>query len=134
MVERETDELSQVFRALGDPTRREMLRRLAAGERTVSELAAPFRMSLAAASKHVKVLERAGLVRRRVRGRTHHCRLDAGRLAEAHGWLRRYERFWTERLDALEALLEKEEEEDDDDDDERDGVDPNPSNQKEGPR
>lgn len=107
MVE-QNDALTLVFRALGDPTRRAMLHRLARGERTVGELAEPFSMSLAGASKHVKVLERAGLVRRRVRGRTHHCRLDAERLAEAHAWLRRYEGFWTDRLDALEALLEEE--------------------------
>jgi DNA-binding transcriptional ArsR family regulator len=108
MVEERVDELSAVFRALGDPTRRAMLRRLAAGERSVGELAQPFRMSLAAASKHVRVLERAGLVRRTVRGRTHHCRLDAGRLAEAQQWLAFYQRFWTERLDALDALFDPE--------------------------
>lgn len=100
--------MTRVFRALGDPTRRAMLRRLAAGERTVGQLAEPFHMSLAAASKHVKVLERAGLVRRTVEGRTHRCRLDGTRLADAHAWLRRYERFWAGRLDALEALLDEE--------------------------
>lgn len=105
MVERDLDQLSRVFRALGDPTRREMLHRLLGGEQTVSELAEPFRMSLAGASKHVKVLERAGLVKRTVLGRTHRCRLDASRLAEAEAWLRRYERFWPERLDALEDHL-----------------------------
>lgn len=105
MVELHADALSMVFRALGDPTRRAMLRRLSAGERTVGELAEPFQMSLAAASKHVKVLERAGLVRRTVRGRTHHCRLDAEGLAKAQRWLAFYQRFWTERLDALDALL-----------------------------
>lgn len=85
-----------------------MLRRLADRERTVGELADPFRMSLAAASKHVKTLERAGLVRRTVEGRTHRCRLDAAPLAEAQGWIRFYERFWGERLDALESLLRAE--------------------------
>ena len=105
MVEERGDRLSVVFRTLGDPTRRDMIRRLTAGERTVGELAEPFRMSLAAASKHVKVLERAGLVRRRVEGRTHHCRLDARRLGDAQRWLAFYERFWSERLDALETLL-----------------------------
>lgn len=105
MVVQHADPLSAVFRALGDPTRRAMLRRLAAGEHTVGELAAPFRMSLAAASKHVKVLERAGLVRRTVRGRTHHCRLEAARLAEAQRWIAFYERFWTDRLAALETML-----------------------------
>ena len=105
MVEERGDYLSSVFRALGDPTRREMLRRLSAGEQSVGELARPFSMSLAAASKHVRVLERAGLVHRSVRGRVHHCRLDAGRLAEAQQWLAFYQRFWTERLEALDALL-----------------------------
>ncbi len=105
MVERQTDELSRVFQALADPTRRAMLHRLAARERTVGELAEPFRMSLAAASKHVKVLERAGLVQRTVQGRTHRCRLDAARLAGAQEWLAYYERFWNDRLDALDALF-----------------------------
>lgn len=81
---------------------------LAGGERSVGELALPFAMSLAGASKHVKVLEEAGLVRRSVRGRTHICRLEAQRLAQADEWLRRYERFWTSRLDTLEALLKAE--------------------------
>ena len=85
-----------------------MLRELAAGERTVSELAQPFAISLAAASKHIKALEGAGLIRREVRGRTHICRLDAGPLSSASEWLRYYERFWTGRLDALEQLLRKE--------------------------
>lgn len=105
MVERHVDELSRVFQALADPTRREMLHALAGRERTVSELAAPFRMSLAAASKHVRVLERAGLVQRTVQGRTHRCRLNAARLAEAQEWLAYYERFWSDRLDALDALF-----------------------------
>jgi len=87
------------------PTRRAMLASLSQGEHTVMELARPFRMSLAAASKHVKTLERAGLVRRTVQGRTHFCRLDPGPLAEAQDWLRFYERFWNERLDTLAALF-----------------------------
>ena len=82
-----------------------MLGHLAQRERTIGELATPFRMSFAGASKHVRVLEGAGLVKRRVRGRTHLCRLDAARLAEANAWLRRYQRFWNVKLDALEALL-----------------------------
>jgi len=105
MVEKRSDRLSTVFRALGDPTRRAMLRRLAAGERTVGELASPFHMSLAAASKHVQVLERAGLVGRHIEGRVHHCRLEAARLSEVEEWLSYYRRFWSERLDALEELL-----------------------------
>jgi DNA-binding transcriptional ArsR family regulator len=87
-----------------------MLRELALGERTVGELAEPFTISLAAASKHIKALEHAGLIRREVRGRTHLCRLDPGPLASVHQWLSFYERFWTDRLDALEQLLRKEDE------------------------
>ena len=105
MVELQTLEMNSVFHALGDATRRQMLRDLAAGERTVSELAQPFAMSLAAASKHIKVLEGAGLIRREVKGRTHVCRLEPGPLASAHEWLGFYERFWNSRLDLLEQLL-----------------------------
>src|ERR671913_2541376 len=105
MVELEPPPLDAVFHALGDPTRRRMLHELAAGERTVGQLAKPFAISLAAASKHIKALENAGLIRREVRGRTHLCRLEPGPLASAHQWLSFYERFWTERLDALERLL-----------------------------
>lgn len=109
MVESESHPLDSVFHALGDATRRRMLRDLAAGERTVGELAAPAAMSLAAASKHIQALERAGLIHREVRGRTHWCRLAPGRLAAAHRWLGFYERFWTDRLDVLEGLLREEE-------------------------
>lgn len=105
MVELEAPHLDTVFHALGDATRRRMLRELAGGERTVSQLAEPFAMSLAAASKHIKALENAGLIRREVRGRTHICRLDPGPLASAQEWLGFYERFWTERLDVLDHLL-----------------------------
>jgi DNA-binding transcriptional ArsR family regulator len=84
-----------------------MLESLAEGERSVGELAAPFRMSLAAASKHVKALERAGLIRRTVQGRTHSCRLDAAALAAADEWLSFYRRFWSQRLDTLERELRK---------------------------
>jgi DNA-binding transcriptional ArsR family regulator len=97
--------LDAVFHALADPTRRAMLRRLAGGERSIGELAAPFRMSFAGASKHVRALEGAGLVRRSVRGRTHVCRLDPAPLAAADEWLCFYRRFWNERLDTLESLL-----------------------------
>lgn len=105
MVEQRADRLSRVFRALGDPTRRHMLRSLARHDCTVSELARPHRMSLAAASKHVRALERAGLLHRTVRGRTHTCRIRPRALAGAHDWLGFYARFWNERLDALEAIL-----------------------------
>ncbi|WP_159950970.1 metalloregulator ArsR/SmtB family transcription factor [Rhizobium sp. 18065] len=108
MVEQHTHDMNSVFHALGDATRRQMLRDLSHGERTVSDLAKPYEMSLAAASKHIKVLESAGLIRREIRGRTHLCRLDPGPLATAHEWLNFYQRFWTGRLDTLERLLRQE--------------------------
>lgn len=97
--------LDAVFHALGDATRRHMLRDLASGQRSVGELAAPFDMSLAAASKHIKALEKAGLVRRTIQGRTHICRLEPRPLEDAHEWIAFYERFWSARLDVLEGLL-----------------------------
>ena len=105
MVERDSPQLDIVFQALSDATRRGMLASLLLGEKSVSELAEPFAMSFAGASKHVKVLESAGLIRREVRGRTHVCYLEPGPLASADQWLRHYERFWTSRLDTLERLL-----------------------------
>ena len=111
MVSYQTAALDSVFHALADPTRRAMLRRLSSGERHIGELAAPFKMSFAAASKHVRVLESAGLVRRRVEGRRHICRIDASPLAAADRWLQYYERFWTSRLDILEQLLRNEQNE-----------------------
>jgi DNA-binding transcriptional ArsR family regulator len=104
MVEHQAH-LDDVFHALSDPTRRAMLGHLAERELTIGELATPFAMSFAGASKHVRVLENAGLVTRTIHGRTHLCRLQATRLAEADAWLRRYEHFWNEKLDTLEALL-----------------------------
>ena len=108
MVELGAPRLNAVFHALGDPTRRRMLRDLAGGERTVGQLAEPFAISLAAASKHIKVLENAGLIHREVKWRTHFCRLEPGPLASAHEWLTFYERFWNDRLDTLERLLREE--------------------------
>src|SRR5688500_15102981 len=108
MVEHHSAQLDQIFRALADPTRRAMLRRLAMQGRSVGELAEPLDMSLAAASKHIQVLERAGLVEREIQGRTHLCRLSAGPLAHIQDWLKYYERFWNQRLDALETLLKAE--------------------------
>ncbi len=104
MVEQQAH-LDTVFHALSDGTRRGMLQYLADGERSLGELAAPYAMSFAGASKHVRVLERAGLVRRRIAGRTHYCQLDASAMREAQQWLSHYERFWTGRLDVLEQLL-----------------------------
>ena len=108
MVEREPAQLDAIFHALGDATRRRMLRDLSAGALTVGQLAEPFSISLAAASKHIKALESAGLIRREVKGRTHLCRLDARALSKAHEWLSFYERFWGGRLDELERLLRAE--------------------------
>ena len=89
--------LDAVFHALADPTRRAMLHELAEGERTIGQLAGPHRMSFAGASKHVRVLERAGLVRRTIRGRAHVCSLAPEPLADVHDWLRFYRRFFNQR-------------------------------------
>ena len=101
MVER----LDMTFHALADPTRRGMLATLAQGEKSIGELAQPYAMTLAGASKHVQVLERAGLVTRRRDGRTHRCALKPAPLAEANQWLHPWAMFWNTRLDGLEALL-----------------------------
>ncbi|KAB8162817.1 metalloregulator ArsR/SmtB family transcription factor [Lysobacter maris] len=106
MVNDNSPQLDALFQALSDPTRRSMLQALARQPLKVGELAAPFRMSLAAASKHIKVLEGAGLIRREVEGRTHTCHLKAAPMHAGLEWIRHYERFWNSRLDALEALLE----------------------------
>ena len=107
MVEQQSAQLDAVFHALSDPTRRAILQRLAEGESSIGELASPFHMTFAGASKHIRALEKAGLVRRRVEGRTHLCRLEPKRLAEAHDWIGFYERYWTMRLDDLEQVLRK---------------------------
>jgi DNA-binding transcriptional ArsR family regulator len=108
MVDKDSGRLDAVFQALADPTRRAMLRDLATHPRTVSELAAPFDISLAGASKHIQVLERAGLIQREIQGRVHTCRIDARPLHAGAEWIRHYERFWNQKLDALEALLRAE--------------------------
>jgi DNA-binding transcriptional ArsR family regulator len=97
--------LDTTFHALSDPTRRAMLAALATGERSIADLARPHAMSRTGAAKHVEMLERAGLVERRKAGREQLCRLRAAPLAEANAWLRQWERFWNERLDVLEALI-----------------------------
>ncbi len=107
MVEYRTQHLDQVFGALADPTRRRILRQLSAGDMTVSELADPFRMSLAAVSKHLKVLEKAKLIKRRIEGRRHQIQLNAENMSRALEWLRFYEQFWNERLDLLARELGK---------------------------
>jgi DNA-binding transcriptional ArsR family regulator len=100
-----SDTLSLVFSALADPTRRAILARLAAGTASVTELAAPFAMSLPAVSKHLKVLERAGLIARGREAQWRPCRLEAAPLREAAGWLAAYRQMWDESLERLDAYL-----------------------------
>lgn len=107
MVELEDDRLDAVFHALADRTRRTMLQLLAHGDSSIGELGAPFRMTFANAAKHVKALERAGLVSRVVLGRTHLCRLEPKALDDADAWLRHTEAFWRNRLDVLEQELRR---------------------------
>jgi DNA-binding transcriptional ArsR family regulator len=107
MVQDRSPSLDLVFHALAHPARRSMLRNLTGGERNLSELAAPLRMSFPAASKHVRVLERARLVRRRVVGRTHLCRIEGKALGNANEWLEQYRQFWEERFERLDALLDE---------------------------
>ncbi len=97
--------MDAVFHAIADATRRSMLERLRKRALTVTELAAPYDMSLNAVSKHIKTLEKAGLVRREIRGREHSCRLDAARFEEAMNWMSYYSGFWSERMDALEKHI-----------------------------
>lgn len=99
--------LDRVFHALAHPARRAMLRSLASGERNISELAAPLNMSFPAASKHVRVLERARLVRRNVVGRTHICRIEGKPLAETEKWLEEFRRIWERNFLRLDALLDQ---------------------------
>ncbi len=101
----QTDKLSATLSALADPTRRGILARLASGEATVKELAQPYDMSLAAVSKHLKVLEGAGLISRGKDAQYRPCKLEAGPLREVDGWLENYRRFWEESLDQLEVYL-----------------------------
>src|SRR5688500_5249404 len=107
MVESRSDHLDHVFRALAHPARREILRRIARKEHTVTELAAPFDMSLEAVSKHIQVLERARLLRRTRSGRVHRCRLGPAPLRDVAKVLTELAGLWNKRLDALENLLEE---------------------------
>ena len=100
-----SDRLDQTFFALADPTRRAILERLERGEARVTEIAEPFDISLNAVSKHLKVLERAGLIRREVRGRVHVLSFSGEPLERADDYLERFRRFWQDRLDALEEVL-----------------------------
>jgi DNA-binding transcriptional ArsR family regulator len=100
-----TDTLDSTFAALADPTRREILTRLASGEASVKELAQPFEMTLPAVSKHLKVLERAGLISRGRRAQSRPCRLRAAPLREAADWVGQYRRFWEQSFDRLDDYL-----------------------------
>jgi DNA-binding transcriptional ArsR family regulator len=100
-------DLDCIFSALADPTRRAILHSLTRRPATINEIAKPFPVSLNAVSKHVMVLERAGLLRRQVKGREHHCRIDARPLHQANAWLERYRQFWDQRLDALETYVDQ---------------------------
>jgi DNA-binding transcriptional ArsR family regulator len=105
MVNYMTGQLDPVFAALSDPTRRAILTRLIQGEATVTQVAKPFNKSLPAISKHIKILEEAGLLARRKDGRIHHLRLVALPLKNAMGWLEQYQGFWESQLDSLEQFL-----------------------------
>jgi len=101
------DRLSETFAALADPTRRAMLARLASGEASVTQLAEPFAMSMPAISKHLKVLERAGLISRGREAQWRPCRLEAGPLQQIAGWIENYRQFWEESFDRLDDYLQQ---------------------------
>ncbi|RJQ12151.1 MAG: ArsR family transcriptional regulator [Dehalococcoidia bacterium] len=107
MAVTQSDHLSTTFAALADPTRRAILARLAVGEASVTELAEPFEMSLPAVSKHLKVLQRAGLIERGRHAQWRPCRLKAAPLKEAADWVGDYRRFWEGRLDRLDVYLQE---------------------------
>src|SRR6478672_9968523 len=102
-----TDPLSTTFAALADPTRRAILARLVSGECSVGELAKPFDMSMPAVSKHLRVLERAGLIAQRREAQWRHCRIEGGPLKEVAEWAERYRHVWEHRLDRLDAYLQE---------------------------
>ncbi|WP_206668907.1 ArsR/SmtB family transcription factor [Bremerella volcania] len=105
MVHSRSLQLDETFFALSDPTRREMLSRMAGGEMTVAELADPFEMSAPAISKHLRVLEKAGLLEQQKDGRIRRCRLIAAPLKDAAQWVEQYRQFWEDRLDSLDQYL-----------------------------
>lgn len=102
-----SDAISVTFAALSDPTRRAILERLAVGEASVTELAAPFKMSLPAITKHLKVLERAGLIKRSREAQWRPCKLEAKPLQEASDWIEQYRQFWEQSFDRLDAYLKE---------------------------
>ena len=99
--------LDLAFGALAHPIRRGILARLSAGEATIAELAKPFKVSAPAITRHMRILEQAGLLSRKKRGREHHCRLEQQRMKEAQAWIENHRRFWNERLDSLERYLKE---------------------------
>src|SRR5258708_25472602 len=105
MVKCLDDELDQVFTALSDPTRRRVAEALSDGEKTLTDLARPFHMTMPAVMKHVAVLERSGILRTEKRGRTRYCRLQPNRLKDAHAWVARTSRLWTPPVDARSRVL-----------------------------
>ncbi len=105
LAARQVKSLDLTFEALADGTRRAMLDRLRDGPLTVTELAQPFAMSLNGVSKHIKKLERAGLIRRRIAGREHFCALDARNMEDATRWISHYAEFWSDRLDSLDKFM-----------------------------
>ncbi|MBI3073560.1 MAG: metalloregulator ArsR/SmtB family transcription factor [Deltaproteobacteria bacterium] len=107
MVNYNQRHLDLAFGALSHPIRRGILARLATGEATVSELGKPYKVSAPAISKHMRILEKAGLLSRKKEGREHHCRLEEKRIREAQLWIEHHRKFWNERLDALERFLKE---------------------------
>jgi len=107
MVNHSQRRLDLAFGALSHPIRRGILARLSSGEATVSELARPFKVSAPAISKHMRILEQAGLMSRRKQGREHRCRLEERQMRHAQAWIERQRKFWNERLDALERYLKE---------------------------
>ena len=107
MVNYNQHQLDLAFGALAHPIRRGILARLSTGEATIAELAEPFKVSAPAISKHMRILEEAGLLSRKKQGREHHCRLEHKRMKEAEAWIENHRKFWDERLDALEHYLKE---------------------------
>ena len=107
VVKYKSNELDMTFGALADATRRGILEQLSGGESSVTKLAEPYNISLSAISKHLRVLERAGLLSQEKNGRVRRCRLDAGPMKEASDWISRYQRFWEQQLDSLAIYLDK---------------------------
>ncbi|MEQ1918892.1 MAG: metalloregulator ArsR/SmtB family transcription factor [Elusimicrobiota bacterium] len=107
MVNYNQRQLDLSFSALAHPIRRGILARLSTGDATIAELAKPFRVSAPAISKHMKILEEAGLLSRKIEGREHHCRLERKRMKEAQEWIEAHRKFWNDKFDALELYLKE---------------------------